>query len=768
MTVTRYVKRIMWLINHTTLRAFELPQLKRLGITEIFTPKNFPYDEGNLSASVTYEFDKTLNLSEAEIQLLNEQEWYKEASSEAWEIVNRHFDTIFLAFFPTQLESILRNFKGTIVLRAFGLAGEETYSNLIRQLGGVSLQKRVMDAGVRFWFGMGYSQLADKEERFIAEHAVYLPVGLKNIDISNKWQGNDNHILFVCPRIATSPYFRNIYEKFKKNFDGMPYRIGGAQAIPVGDPNVLGFLSTDAYHNIMQQSRVMFYHSQEEPNNIHYHPFEAIRVGMPLVFMAGGMLDTMGGSDLPGRCKNVAGARRKIQRLIKGDKKLLKSIKESQAVLLKQMNPEYCAEFWKVGIETIREKIRLKNRSVISRKKKIAVILPQAFKGGTLRGAIALVKALHHGSRQCSDDAEIILAHINEPGFYSDDDFDNIKGIASIRPHNFVFLSSEEAKSAMYMAGFQGWQPEHVQYLVPFDGMDYMMDCDHWIFVSDRVATPILPIKSYTVIVYDYIQRYVNFLPQNLNNAFISFARSAEKVWVTTKFTYNDAREYAGINKNKLVHVPMLMPDFPIGRYTTKEYPAAFTHFIWTTNVSLHKNHVKSIKALQIYYDKLDGKLDCKVTGFDTKLFNKTGDNDAGLHIYESREILRASKKLKRRIYFLGNLPDQEYRQLLSRSAFLWHSAKIDNGTFAVIESACLGVPSLSSDYPAMREINENFSLQLVWQNANCPEEMACQLKYMEKKALALREKLPTPSQLKDKGISNHSETYWQELLKCL
>ena len=57
----------------------------------------------------------------------------------------------------------------------------------------------------------------------------------------------------------------------------------------------------------------MYYHSTE-PDHIHYHPFEAVRAGMPLVFMAGGMLDRLGGIDLPGRSKPPKEARQKIER----------------------------------------------------------------------------------------------------------------------------------------------------------------------------------------------------------------------------------------------------------------------------------------------------------------------------------------------------------------------------------------------------------------------------------------------------------------------
>ena len=54
--------RVMWLLNHTTLRQFEIPQMESLGITEIFLPKSFPYDEGNLSASIDHSKDAALNL----------------------------------------------------------------------------------------------------------------------------------------------------------------------------------------------------------------------------------------------------------------------------------------------------------------------------------------------------------------------------------------------------------------------------------------------------------------------------------------------------------------------------------------------------------------------------------------------------------------------------------------------------------------------------------------------------------------------------------
>ncbi len=92
--------RVMWLLNHGTLREFEMRQLQALGVREIFLPKSFPYDEGNLSASIDDSYDASLSLSKDELSVLNAADWYRSPSPQAWEIANRHFDLLFFAFFP--------------------------------------------------------------------------------------------------------------------------------------------------------------------------------------------------------------------------------------------------------------------------------------------------------------------------------------------------------------------------------------------------------------------------------------------------------------------------------------------------------------------------------------------------------------------------------------------------------------------------------------------------------------------------------------------
>jgi len=760
--------RVMWLLNHTTLRQFESQQLTRMGGAQIFTPKKFPYDEGNLSASVTYELDDTLDLSSSEIALLNTQDWYGEPSSEAWDIANANFDIVFIGFFPQQILSACRYFHGAIVLRAFGLGGEETYSKLIRQIGGSPLQSAIAQVSKRFWFGMGYDHLADCEEELISGRAVFMPVGLKNVSVSDQWTGIDRLIFFVCPRIGSSPYFYRVYKNFKDAFKGIAYRIGGAQPIATNDTNILGFVSSERYSEVMQQSRVMFYHSQE-PNHIHYHPFEAIRAGMPLVFMAGGMLDRMGGLKLPGRCKSVAEARRKIERILADDWKLIEEIRISQAVLLEPMKPENCERAWRDGFARITTELEAWRSEQTARpkrteKKKIAVILPVGYRGGSLRGALALAKALHMGSRQFGEDAEVVFIHLDDPGTYPDGEFSDLPDTIARRPFNWKILPAAEARRAMRYAGYQGWEPKADRYMVPDDGMQQLLDCDVWLIVSDRLSYPLLPIRPVVLMVYDYLQRYEDLLSHGADMSFVLAARSAERVLVTTEFTRQDALQYAGMDAHKVSKVPMLAPDFPIQRAAPVEVEKERPYFIWTTNAALHKNHRNAAEALQIYYEELDGQWECKVTGVNTKgmLTSELG------HLRSMAEVFERSKTLRKRVKWMGELPDAHYRRVVSQAGFLWHAGRIDNGTFSVIEAACLGVPSLSSDYPAMREIDAQFSLNLAWMNPDAPRQMAAQLKRMELDAAEQRNKLPGEAELHAQRIEAHAKAYWQEVRGCL
>lgn len=758
--------RVMWLLNHTTLRQFEIPQLSNAGVAEVYTPKSFPWDEGNLSATVTFEHDKGLTIPSLDLDVLNSQDWYGEPSKIAWNIVNKYFDIVFIGFFPNQIKSVSKNFLGSIVLRAFGLGGEETYSKLIKKLENSALYTAIFRAKSRFWFGMGYEHLANSEEELVSSRSVYMPVGLKSIDISDDWLGSDKRIFFVCPRIGSSQYFFNVYKKFINNFKDFNYCIGGAQPIDVDDPHVLGFLSNENYVKLMQNIRVMFYHSTES-NHIHYHPFEGVRAGIPLVFMAGGMLDRLGGAGLPGRANSIEEAKLKIKRILTDDESFIRKIKSTQKVLLSCMDPKLCQIPWRENFMRIVTglnlgKNELRPKSKVQNKKRIAVIIPLGYRGGTLRGGKLLAQTLQIGARQSGSLAEVVLLHLDDPALYPSTEFEDLPSTIKTRTFKWRALKADEAKRAMRYSGHAHWEPSAAEYVVVDDGIKQLEDCDLWVVVSDRITDPLLPLRPVVHMVYDYLQRYTPILTNGADKSFINAARAAAQVWTTTEFTRQDALQYAGVDGKRVIKLPMLAPAFEAMHFVPP--PKQAPYFVWTTNAALHKNHEHALRALKLYYDEMNGTLECHVTGVDSQKLLKTRPE----FLKQTMAWVREHEHLKSRLHWPGELPDADYQRLLKGAAFLWHTGRIDNVTFSVVEAAGLGVPALSSDYPPMREMNEQFSLNLAWMDPSDPQAMAQALKEMEENHIERRAMLPTADQLASQSIDRLAPAYWRAASTCL
>lgn len=752
--------RILWLINHTTLREFEIRQLIELGY-EVFVPKSFPYDEGNLSASVSYEFDSRLSIPYSDLEVLNTADWYGDPNDNVWNIANKYFSKIFFAFFPSQLRSVVRNFHGDCILRPFGLAKGVTYSQLIEQELGPSFGTELRRLGERFWFGEAYAHLHEIEDDFLKKRAIHLPVGLKDVEIHDDWVGDEAKIFFVCPRIGSSPYYNRVYQTFVNDFKPMPYVIGGAQPISVPDKKVAGFVSRERYDGFMKGLRVMFYHSQE-PNHLHYHPFEAVRCGMPLVFMGGGMLDSLGGHNLPGRCKSIKEARYKIERVLFGDKKLIDSIKNEQTVLLDSMSKKTCAPIWRQGIKRIEQVSSRRQSFPLANQPRIAVMLPVAYRGGSMRAAISLAKMFSVASKLSGKAAEVIFAAPTECLEKDEQILDLKANGIKVRSFSWKKLSWDTAKAALCMEGCVN-PPLQQEYIVPDDGVNNFLDCDFWFFISDRVPAPLLPIRKYGMIVYDYLQRYVEGFSVPNNEQQIDIVRRAEFVLATTDFTVKDLQQYAGVEKSKVFKVPMAIPTMKgVGQGGRKES----NYFLWPTNVACHKNHVNAMKAILKYYESLGGNLECRVCGVDSQLLLEKNVQIG--HVLEARDILNSSQRSRMKVQVLGELSEDEYWRQLRDAKFLWHPAAVDNGTFCVLEAASQMVPSLSSDYPAMREIDEIFGVNMLFCDSTSPSDMSQKLKYMEEHACERVKSLPDVKSLHRYSWESCSQAYWEVINKCL
>lgn len=754
--------RVMWLLNHSSARKFEIPMLKRIGVEEIFLPKSFPQHHNFRSASVDFSEDANLTVPSEVVARLNEVDWYKPVAKEIWELANRYFDVLF--FIAHDLDAVAnaaQNFAGVLVWRAYGLDKSLSYSRLLSSSEEALLS--IQRPKGSFLWGYAYRGLETIEPDFLAKNGIYLPLGLSNAEIDDRWNGDDPSILFVCPEIGFNPYYKAIYTRFKRDFEGLPYLIGGSQPIAVDDPRVLGFVTGEEHASNMKNLRVMFYHSQE-PRHVHYHPFEAIRAGMPLVFMGGGLLDQLGGNNQPGRAATVSEARSKIERLLKGDTKFAEQIRSAQIQMLDGMRADHLEQYWRDAFAIIHKRLTVQ-RSIPAaenpRKKRIAVVVPVEYRGGSLRAAKLLAEALSLGSVQAHDEAEIVFGHLNSD-VYTKDDFKDLPPGVRVRPFNIKMIDRRSAERAMKLRGFEEWSASSETYIAFDDEIKLFLDCDLVIVISDRIFHPILPLTPIAHVIYDYLQRYSKFATSNVEAAFLDAAHRAKKVIVTTEFTREDAVNYACLPRTKVVKLPMLSPSFlaktRVGRSEREN------SFIWTTNANPHKNHRAALEALTIYYEELGGKLTCNITGVRTDEL-LTGKVD---HLKDVKKILHGSPKLAANLVSHGDLPDGAYQSLLARSQFLWHPGLVDNGTFSVVEAATLGVPALSSNYPAMLEMNAQYSLGLTFMDPNDPNDMAKQLKHMEESVVEVASRLPDLETLKLQSIDKLAIQYWEAVSEWL
>lgn len=368
---------------------------------------------------------------------------------------------------------------------------------------------------------------------------------------------------------------------------------------------------------------------------------------------------------------------------------------------------------------------------------RLAVLLPHAYLGGTIRLLLNLVR--HLAARWPgplvlavpADHLEVIagdLAALRR-------DLPDLE----IRGLRWRQVEPDEARRLATEAGLEVGRWISNRYQVPGDGAADFHDCDFWLFVSDRLACPLVPLRPYGVFVTDHLQRYVPEIfdapayadPDSAPWNFLRNVRNADLVVVTSRDTAADALGFAGA-RGPVLRLPTTLDVDHFERLAAtaeaggdEADPPLPTRpfFAWVTNPSPHKNQLRMLGAIDRYCRELGGSLEIVVTGVWTDLFDPDlpAERRAGRepqwntpHVCRVREAVAALEpEVRRRIRFLGAVSDQAYARVLRSARFLAHNVIADNGTFSVVEAALLGRPAVSSDYPQMREIDQVFGLGL-------------------------------------------------------
>ena len=344
---TKQTKRVLWMMNHKTLLESEALLISNLGF-EIFIPKVIPDSSRFRSGGFTFEFDHTLSLPDSVIQKLNKVDFFEsKLSPKIVRLINRYFDAVFVLPYGTSFREIIRKFEGEIFLRTYGMESSKRYENVLIDLYGATIMREVMSKKEKIWFAQAYAEVAENEPPVLAERALTLPLGMPNRywDLQRTHRGTSKKVMFVCPQIATNPFYKILYEEFKSFIGDIPHVILGVQNVEVDDPNVMGYV-TDSELVLTYQNSAVLYYPSRNPRHVHYTPIEASVIGLPIVFYEGSLLSRIAPEVESGKCRSDMEARELLSEILANDVSFGAAISIKQQPIGDRFSEEYCRRSW--------------------------------------------------------------------------------------------------------------------------------------------------------------------------------------------------------------------------------------------------------------------------------------------------------------------------------------------------------------------------------------------------------------------------------------
>lgn len=393
---------------------------------------------------------------------------------------------------------------------------------------------------------------------------------------------------------------------------------------------------------------------------------------------------------------------------------------------------------------------------------KVMVYMPHPWQGGFFRVACLIcntLSSMYFRGRKISVVLSVPNGYVFEPGLL--DEAVTVVSVmtAQVALSDARFVSPKLQESyALPECDIPLFAPLSTS---PFDERSLIDKIDCYILLNALLYEgAFVTRKPYAVYVADFIQRHVpeiymhaagyrasNWAADRNQRATL---KNADVVFVTTPETGNDAINYAGVERSRLMHFPMFFLD-PFGAgddvYGSRSSLRGLTdvlsgemledaaderYFLWVTNATPHKNHLVAADMLALYY-KLGGTLRCYICGPVTDLL-KPGASDHPYLVQVHRKIEKLTTK-ERCIRIMAYTDEAAYTCLMKNAEFLWHNVLYDNGSFSIIEAACLGTPILTSDYPQIRYIADQYRLDCTYFNPRNVEEGARRLLEMEQKS---------------------------------
>lgn len=752
-------KRILWIFNDARQREVEVPLLVRHGF-EVLCPKSYNLGFGDHHVSVSDAYDGTLTLPKEVLERLNGCDFYNGIDVETMALLNEYFDAVFCPPIRGTLRDLAMAYRGTLVLRVVDREeGLATTTRLRRlndwhQFGDWGILTMLDAMGDRFWYAPALESLTKGESALLTRRMVYLPLGLVDASPLDTWKGQEKRLLYICENIRTDEAAQKRYRAFKAAFKKVPHAIVGGQLQPVDDD--ASVLETGIHFEPAVDACAALYRHLDD-DRFDYDLLEAIRRGIPVVFTRDHPKDD-DRARFPGFAKSAEEARQKVERILSGDETLIGEIRESQAAFLEPCAPAAYEPLWAQGLARLSAGLARQRRE--KKRRRIGVVLPAPYTGGVLDYALRFATVLKDEIERHGDDTDLVFAHPRHKAYEERDYFAPLRERKiPVRPFVEEEQDGEWVERVTMLAGLraendQPYYPDKCTVLK--DELTDFGDCDYLILMADMVSGAVMSafftMKPYAVVAHDYIQRYCpTAVSQAASDIKTLIQTRADKVLVTSAPTQIDAMQYGGLSRNKVVLTPLMLDAMEKAESPQGEADGKGAYFLWSTNPTPHKNHMRALKGLRTYYER-GGKLDCVMTGANTDFFDLEKDVEtegAGMdYVADVRKLLESEPILRSHLKIKGNMVKKVYANVLAGARFVFHPGYGDNGNGTAVDAAGMGVPTLSSDYPAMRYLADFVGMPLHTMSAFDPDDMALALLNMEQNGAAYAAEVPSREKL--------------------
>lgn len=216
--------------------------------------------------------------------------------------------------------------------------------------------------------------------------------------------------------------------------------------------------------------------------------------------------------------------------------------------------------------------------------------------------------------------------------------------------------------------------------------------------------------KPWVGYIYDFQHKYFPefFSDEEVirrNRQFDSMLNQAKTIIVNAKSVKNDIDKFTGMTKARVVILPfcpVLNLDFFKVDVNLEKYNLPEKYFMISNQFWKHKDHITAFKAFRLFIDQLRDKDVCLVC---------TGQiHDSRFPDYfDSLQTLILDLNLSDNLRILGYIPKIDQLQILKNCIAIIQPTLFEGGPGggAVYESVAYGIPSIVSDIPVNKELDD-------------------------------------------------------------